>query len=151
MFIRTTVAALSLTLATGLSIGAVIAQSDPIAVRKALMKGNDDNARIVVQMMRGQKPFDSAAVEAAFAQWAETAQKLPSLFPDDSKTGGKTRAMPKIWETKKDFDDKAAAFGKAVAENRAKAVASLDGLKAAMREVGDVCDDCHEDYRRTSH
>ena len=56
------------------------------------MKGNNDNAKIVVGMIRGQAPFDAAKVDAAFAQWAETAQKLPGLFPDNSKTGEKTRA-----------------------------------------------------------
>ncbi len=127
--------------------GAVIAQSDPIAARMALMKGNNDNAKIVVAMIRGQAPFDAAKVEAAFAQWAETAQKLPGLFPDNSKTGEKTRAAPKIWEAKADFDTKAAAFGKAVAENRDKAKTSLDGLKAALGVVGKTCDNCHEDYR----
>src|SRR5262249_43675485 len=114
---------------------------------KALMKGNNDNAKIAVQMMRGQAPFDPAKVDAAFAQWAETAQKLPGLFPEDSKTGEKTRATPKIWVTKSDFDAKAADFGKAVAENRDKAKASLEGLKAAIPVVGKACDNCHEDYR----
>lgn len=126
-----------------------MAQSDPIAARKALMKENNNNARAAVQMMRGQKPFDAAAVEAAFAQWADTAQKLPGLFPDNSKTGQETKATPKIWQNKKDFDEKAAAFGKAVADNRAKATASLDGLKAAIPVVGKACDNCHEDYRLT--
>ena len=128
---------------------AVIAQSDPIATRKSLMKQNDEHARTVVQMMRGQKPFDTAAVDAAFAQWADTAQKLPGLFPDNSKTGQETLALPKIWLTKSDFDAKAAAFGKAVAENRDKAKASLDDLKAAITMVGKGCDNCHEDYRQT--
>jgi len=129
------------------SVSAVIAQTSPIAARKALMKGNNDNAKTVVQMMRGQVPFDAAKVEAAFAQWAETAQKLPGLFPENSKTGEKTRATAKIWVTKSDFDAKAAAFGKAVAENRDKAKASLDGLKEAIPVVGKACDNCHEDYR----
>lgn len=127
---------------------AVIAQSDPIAARMALMKGNNDNAKIVVAMIRGQAPFDAAKVDAAFAQWAETAQKLPGLFPENSKTGQKTRATAKIWQTKSDFDAKAAAFAKAVAENRDKAKASLDGLKAAIGVVGKACDNCHEDYRQ---
>jgi len=130
-----------------LTAGAVIGQTDPIAARKALMKENNNNARAVVQMMREQKPFDAAAVEAAFKQWADTAQKLPGLFPDDSKTGGETRATPKIWQNKKDFDEKSADFGKAVADNHAKAVASLDGLKAAIPVIGKACDNCHEDYR----
>lgn len=127
--------------------GAVIAQSDPIAARMALMKGNNDNAKIVVAMIRGQAPFDAAKVDVAFAQWADTAQKLPGLFPDNSKTGQKTRATPKIWETKADFDAKAAAFGKVVAENHDKAKGSVDGLKVAIGAVGKACDNCHEDYR----
>lgn len=130
-----------------LGSGAVIAQSDPIATRMALMKGNDDNARIVVPMMRGQAPFDAAKVDAAFAQWADTAQKLPGLFPDNSKIGQKTRASSKIWVTKADFDAKAAEFAKAVAENRDKAKSSLDGLRAAIPVVGNACDNCHKEYR----
>lgn len=139
--------AFALAIVAAFATTAVLAQQDPIAARKALMKANNDNARAMVQTMRGQKPFDAAAVEAAFAQWAETAQKFPGLFPEGSKTGGDTRATPKIWLNKKDFDEKAVAFGKAVAENRDKAKASLDGLKAAIPVVGKTCDNCHEDYR----
>jgi cytochrome c556 len=125
----------------------VWAQSDPIAARMALMKGNNDNFRNISQMLKGQQPFDAAKVDAAFAQWAETAQKLPGLFPPDSKTGEKTRAAPAIWDHKQDFDAKAAAFAKVVAENRDKAKASLEGLKAAAKPIGDACDNCHKDYR----
>jgi cytochrome c556 len=139
-----TIAAIAL---IALGATAVVAQQNPIAARKALMKANNDNAKAMVQTMRGQTPFDAAAVDAAFAQWAETAQKLPGLFPENSKTDDDTRATPKIWQNKKDFDEKAAAFGKVVADNRGKAKASLDGLKAAIPVVGKTCDNCHEDYR----
>jgi cytochrome c556 len=145
MLLRTTLAALAI----GFSVGGVIAQSDPVTTRENLMKQNDQHARVVVSMMRGQAPFDAAAVDAAFAQWAETAQKLPGLFPDDAKTGGDNHASPKIWLNKKDFEAKAAAFGKSVAENHDNAKASLDGLKAAIPVVGKACDNCHEDYRLT--
>jgi cytochrome c556 len=143
MFVRIILAAL----AVGLSVGAVIAQQDPVTTRENLMKENNKHAIAVVRMMRGQAPFDAAAVDAAFAQWADTAQKLPSLFPDNSKTGGDNRASPKIWLNKKDFESKAAAFAKAVEENRDKAKSSLDGLKAAIPVVGKACDDCHKEYR----
>ena len=143
---RMTVAALAVILvATG--VGAVVAQSDPIATRMSLMKENDQNAIIVVRMMRGLAPFDAAKVDAAFAQWADTARKFPGLFPDNSKTGQNTRAAPKIWMTRADFDAKAAALGRAVAENREKAKSSLDGLRAAIPAVGKACDACHKDYR----
>ena len=134
---------------TGLviSVGAVVAQSDPVKEREDLMKGNQKGADTVVAMMTGKAPYDAKAVDAAFAQWADTAQKLPGLFPEGSKTGGDNRASPKIWLNKKDFDAKSAEFGKAVADNRAKAVASLEGLKAAIPMVGNGCDNCHKEYR----
>lgn len=144
---RIAVALLALTL----SVGTALAQSDPVKEREDLMKQNDEGAKLVVAMMRGQKPFDGKAVDAAFAQWADTAQKLPSLFPEGSKTGGDNRASPKIWLNKKDFDAKTAEFAKAVADNRAKAAASLDGLKAAVPVVGDACDNCHKEYRLSKH
>jgi cytochrome c556 len=50
-----------------------------------------------------------------------------------------------------DFDEKAVAFGKAVADNRAKAVGSLDGLKVAIGAVGQACDNCHKEYRLSEH
>jgi cytochrome c556 len=132
-----------------LGVTAVMAQSDPIAARKALMKGNNDGARVLVKMMRGEEPYDQAKVNAAFAQWAETAQKLPGLFPDNSKEGGNTRATPKVWETKSDFDAKDAAFGKAVADYRDK-VKNADELKVAVGAVGKACDSCHELYRKSN-
>lgn len=143
---RLAIALVALTVAGTTS--AVIAQApDPIKARMALMKQNNDHAKIMVGMMRGKIPFDVAKVDAAFDQWADTAQKLPALFPENSKTGEKTRAAPKIWQTKSDFDAKAAAFGKAVAANRNEAESSVDGLKKAIGAVGKACDNCHEDYR----
>src|SRR5690348_5170069 len=127
--------------------GMVLAQSDPIVTRQSLMKENNNNAIAVVRMMRGLAPFDAAKVDAAFAQWADTAQKFPGLFPETSKTGHKTRASTKIWLTKADFDAKAAAFGKAVADNCAKAKSSPDGLRAAIPAIANACDACHKDYR----
>jgi cytochrome c556 len=134
-------------LAVVLGVGAAAAQSDPVKTREHLMKENNNNAKVVVQMVKGQKPYDAKAVEAAFAQWADTAKQLPNLFPDNSKTGGDNRASPKIWENKADFNAKIADFAKVVADNRAKAIASLDGLKVAVAAVGKSCGDCHETYR----
>lgn len=143
MFARAILAALTVVF----SVSAVMAQQEAVKTREDLMKQNNDHAKAVVQMMRGQAPFDAAAVDAAFKQWADTAQKLPGLFPDNSKTGGDNRASPRIWTNKSDFDAKAAAFAKAVAENHDKAKSSLDGLKVAIPAVGKTCDDCHKEYR----
>jgi cytochrome c556 len=135
------------TMAVMFGVTAVMAQSDPLSQRKALMKGNVENASAVNKMVRGENPFDAAKVNAAFAQWEETAQKLPTLFPEPPKPGQETRALPKIWETKADFDAKIAAFAKAVADNKDKAK-TLDELKVAFPNVSTACTNCHDPYRK---
>lgn len=68
-------------------VTAGVAHQDPIAASKALMKANGQNAGVVSKMVNGEQRFDAAKVQAAFTQWAETAQKLPTLFPESSKIG----------------------------------------------------------------
>jgi cytochrome c556 len=143
MILRTILAGL----AVSLCVTAVIAQTDPVKTRENLMKQNGKHAKDVVQMIRGQQPFDAKKVEAAFAQWADTAKQLPGLFPKGSEKGGDNRASPKIWQDKKGFDQKVADFAKVVADNRGNAVASLAGLKQAVSAVGKSCDSCHDEYR----
>jgi cytochrome c556 len=140
MFFRT----FFVSLAAGILAGAALAQQGPVTARKRLMIESENHALTVVQMMRGELQFEPPLVAAAFAQWGEMAQQLPGLFPDFSKSGG---ASPKIWVNRKDFDAKAAQLGKAVAANRPRAMASLDGLSAAVPAIAAACDACHEDYR----
>jgi cytochrome c556 len=133
--------------AVAVGVTFAVAQSDPIAQRKALMKSNGQNAGAAGRMVRGEDPFDAAKVNAAFVQWTDTAQKLPALFPEAPKPGQETRALPKIWENKSDFNAKTAAFAKAVADNKDKAK-TLDELKVAMPVISKTCGDCHEPYRQ---
>ena len=49
------------------------------------MKGNNDGAIVAVRMMRGQVPFEAGKVDAIFAQWADTAQKLPGILQGKEK------------------------------------------------------------------
>lgn len=133
--------------AVAIAVTAVMAQSDPIAQRKALMKSNAQNAGVVSRMVRGEDPFDAAKVNAAFTAWGENAQKIPTLFPSPPPPGAETRALPKIWENKADFEAKAAALGKAVADNKDKAK-TLDELKVAFPNISKACGNCHDNYRR---
>ena len=143
MMIRTVLAVA----AVALGMTAVAAQvNDPIAARKALMKANGQHAAALSKMVKGEDPFDAAKVDAAFAHWADTASKLPNLFPDNSKTG-ETRALPAIWEKRADFNAMIARFAKDVADNRDKAK-TLDGLKAVFPVIGKDCGDCHQANRR---
>ncbi len=132
--------------AVAIGIGGVAAQSDVISERKALMKKNAQHAKGMNGMIKGETPFDAAAAAAAFTQWGETAAAMPKLFPDNSKTGGETRALPKIWEDSAGWNAQIAGFAKAAAAGKAKAT-SLEGLKETMPAVSKACNDCHEGYR----
>src|SRR5947208_2700512 len=96
--------------ALALGITAVAAQ-DPIAARKALMKSTGQQAGSGAAMVKGEAPFDLAKAKAVFVAFQDTAAKAPALFPDTSKTGGETAALPKIWENKADFDARLTKFG----------------------------------------
>jgi len=127
--------------------GVAIAQQDPIAARRALMKANGDQAKVGAAMMKGEAPFDLDKARAIFTAFEEAATKEPSLFPDNSKTGGETAADPKIWENMDDFKARFAKLG-ADAKDAVAKVADLDGFKAAFGNIGkNDCGGCHEKYR----
>jgi cytochrome c556 len=142
MMIRTVLAVATL----AIGVAAVSAQSDPIAARKARMKANGDQAKIASAMLKGDAPFDLAKAKTALASFQEAGEKAPALFPDNSKTGGDTAALPKIWEEKADFN---ARLAKLAADTKAaeSTVTNLDSFKAAMGTIGKECGGCHELYR----
>lgn len=132
--------------AIALSATAVIAQSDPISERKQTMKGVGGQARIGAQMVKGDAPFDLAKAQAVFATYASAAAKMPSLFPDNSKTGGETTASPKIWEDMNGFKARFAKFGTEAKAAQAS-VKDLDSFKTAFGDMGKNCGGCHETFR----
>jgi cytochrome c556 len=127
-----------------------VAQEDPIKARKALMKANGDQAKIGAAMMKGEQPFDAAAVHKMFAQFQDAAAKMPALFPDSSKGGDPAdefNAGPKIWEDMADFKARFVKFGEDAKAADAK-VTDADSLKAALGDIGkNDCGACHKDYR----
>jgi cytochrome c556 len=130
-----------------LGIGSAIAQQDPIAARKALMKANGDAAKIGAAMVKGDAPFDLAAAHKIFATFQDAAAKMPALFPDNSKTGGETSADPKIWESMDDFKARFAKFG-SDAKAADASVKDLDTFKASFATIGkEDCGSCHQTYR----
>jgi cytochrome c556 len=132
--------------AVALGATAVVAQQDPIAARKALMKANGQNGAVLAKMVKGEEPFDAAKAKAAFVTFQDAAAKMPNLFPDNSKTGGETAASPKIWENMADIKAKFVKFGEDAKAAEAS-VKDLDSLKAAFGNVGKNCGGCHELYR----
>jgi len=126
---------------------ALVAQSDPIAARKALMKANGDQNRTGTEMIEGKRPFDLAAAKKIFATFEEAGTKAKDLFPDTAKTGGDTAALPAIWENKADFEAKLAKLA-SEAKAAGAAITDLDTFKAQITEVRKNCGGCHQPYRK---
>jgi cytochrome c556 len=133
--------------AIALGVGVALAQQDPIAARRALMKANGDEAKTGAAMAKGEAPFDLAKARKIFATFEDAAQKMPVLFPETSKSGGDTAARLEIWQNMDDFK---ARFAKFAADTKAASadVKDLDSFKAAFGTIGkNDCGGCHEKYR----
>jgi cytochrome c556 len=126
---------------------ALVAQTDPIKARKDLMEANGKQSKAGNDMVQGKQPFNLDAAKKVFAAFQEAGEKEPALFPDTSKTGGKTAALPAIWENKADFD---ARFAKLASDSKAaiEATKDLDTFKAQFTEVTKNCGGCHQVYRK---
>jgi cytochrome c556 len=124
----------------------LLAQTDPIAARKALMKANGEQSKIATEMLDGKRPFDLDAAKKVFASFAEAGDKAPALFPDDSKTGD-TAALPTVWENKSDFN---ARLARVASESKvaAEATKDFDSFKTQVTEVRKNCGECHKTYRK---
>ncbi len=139
-------AGLSLAAALAVVASGVSAQ-DPIAKRKEIMKGVGAAAKASNQMIKGEIAYDAKAAADSMTKVASSVPELVKLFPKGSETGGETTASPKIWETFKDFEDKATGLATAAAAAATEAAKGPDAFKAAWGAVGGTCKGCHEVYR----
>ena len=142
----TTKAAGALALALVIGAGAAMAQGDVIAQRKAAMKAIGDGNRGPAAMLRGEAPFNQAAVQAQLKVIAANATSALKLFPENSKTGGDTAALPKIWQTKADFDAKMKKMADDATAAQAK-ITDEASFKQEFPALLKTCGGCHTDYR----
>ena len=127
---------------------AVVAQGDPIAARKGMMKSVGGANGAITQMLDGKQPFDVAKAKAALMTISDHAGKIGPHFVAGSHTGD-TAALPAIWENRADFDAKMAKMS-ADAKAAADKVTDLDSLKAGIGTVRQNCGGCHNVYRKKS-
>jgi cytochrome c556 len=139
--------------AIAIGVCAAVAQEDPIKARKALMKANGAAAKSGSDMIKGDQPFDMAAVHKIFATFEDAAAKMPVLFPDSSKSEANSpeaddfSPKPQVWEDIADFKARFVKFD-ADAKAADASVKDLDSFKAAFGNIGkNDCGGCHETYR----
>ncbi|MBZ9852754.1 cytochrome c [Mesorhizobium sp. CA13] len=122
--------------------------ADPILDRQALMKERGKIVGGLSKVVKGEEPFDAAAVLTALQALQANAEKFDAdvLFPAGSDTGD-TTAAPKIWQDMAGFkatEDKYLANVKAAV---AAAPADVDSLKTQIGVIGSDCGTCHKGYR----
>lgn len=141
-----TLTAISMLAAAFAATGAMAQNLEPIKQRKELLKEFGKATKDPGAMLKQEIPFNLEAVKAALAKYQENAPKIAKLFPDDSKTGGETEALPAIWENKEEFVgryDKLAADAKAA---EAKITDEFSFMEEFPKVVGN-CGGCHKKYR----
>lgn len=117
-----------------------------IKARKDLLSDMGDATKEPGKMMKQELPFDAATVKASLDVIIDKASRLPEMFPEDSKTGGKSEAVAAIWQNKDDVVSrfkKLVAAAKAAKENVAD---EFDFMETWPKVVGN-CGACHKKYR----
>ena len=142
MITRIVLAAVAATFA----VTAVVAQGDPIATRKGMMKDIGGANRTATEMLDGKQPFDLTKAKAVLMTMSDHAAKMPTLFPDSSKTGD-TAALPTVWDNRADFDAKMTKFSADTTAAAGK-VTDAASFKAEIGEVRKNCGGCHTTYRK---
>ena len=112
--------------------------------RKALFSKNYSTAKRV-QAFASEGEFDKA--KSLMLEMSENYKTLIEYFPDNSKEGFKTEALPSIWENKKEFND----LMKKSSDDMIK-LASLfedaDDVRAILTQMmWSNCKACHSKFR----
>ena len=112
--------------------------------RKALFSKNYSTAKRV-QTFASKGEFDKA--KTLMLDMSENYKTLIEYFPDNTKEGFKTEALPSIWENKKEFNN----LMKKASDDMIK-LASLfedaDDVSAVLKEMmWSNCKACHSKFR----
>ena len=134
-------------LASSLNIFAIeMSTEETIKARKAMFKQNYSYAK---KMSAAIKKDDKEIISDLAIKMSENYKKLIDYFPDDSKDGFKTEALPSIWEKKEEFN---ALMMKAAneANDFSMMVNNLmgDELKDLQKKmILSQCKSCHDKFR----
>ena len=137
---------ITLTFSLSVSIPSHANQSveEIIKGRKAMFSENYQNAKQISILLK-QKKIEEA--KPLMKKISDNYIKLLDYFPDNTKEGFKTEALPSIWENKDEFN---ALMQKASDDmvKLAKAIDTADDLRAIQKELmWSNCSACHNRFR----
>ena len=112
--------------------------------RKAMFSENYQNAKKISILLRSGKKEEAKPL---MKKISDNYKKLLDYFPENSKEGFKTGALPSIWKNKDEFN----ALMKKASDDMiklAKAIDTAEDLRAAQKELmWSNCSACHSKFR----
>ena len=137
---------ITLTFSLSLSISSYANQSveEIIKGRKAMFSENYQNGKKISILLKSKKIEEAKPL---MKKMSDNYKKLLDYFPENSKKGFKTEALPSIWENKDEFN---ALMQKASDDmiKLAKAIDTAEDLRAVQKELmWNNCSACHNRFR----
>ena len=112
--------------------------------RKAMFSENYQNAKKISILLKSKKIEEAKPL---MKKISDNYIKLLDYFPENTKKGFKTEALPTIWENKDEFN----ALMKKASDDMiklAKAIDTAEDLRAAQKELmWSNCSACHSKFR----
>ena len=135
-----------LTFSLSLSTSSYANQSveEIIKGRKAMFSENYQNGKKIAILLKSKKIEEAKPL---MKKISNNYKKLLDYFPDNSKEGYKTEALPSIWENKNEFN---ALMQKASDDmiKLAKAIDTAEDLRAIQKKLmWSNCSACHNRFR----
>ena len=112
--------------------------------RKAMFSENYQNAKKISILLKSKKIEEAKPL---MKKISDNYKKLLDYFPENTKEGYKTEALPSIWENKDEFN---ALMQKASDDmiKLAKAIDTAEDLRAVQKELmWSNCTACHSRFR----
>jgi len=112
--------------------------------RKAMFSENYQNAKKISILLKSKRIEEAKPL---MKKISDNYIKLLDYFPENTKEGFKTEALPSIWENKDEFN----ALMKKASDDMiklAKAIETAEDLRAAQKELmWSNCTACHSRFR----
>jgi cytochrome c556 len=133
-----------------LGAGAVMAQQELAVQQDNLMRAQAKSLyTVILKTVKGEIPYDQAAVDRAIADLEQSVPKIASVFAKNPKqhvVDATYGSSQKVWQNKADFDSRIPPVEKAIADVKGK-IKDVASLKVAYDSINGKCNDCHETYR----
>ena len=112
--------------------------------RKAMFSENYQNGKKISILLKSGKKEEAKPI---MKKMSDNYKKLLEYFPENTKEGFKTEALPSIWENKDEFNELMQKASNDMLK-LAKAIDTADDLRAIQKELmWSNCSACHNRFR----